>query len=108
MMSKSHDDCIGKLGRNPYDFPPPHKEIYISKHKFSPAIDHRVRNIRVPVRSPIVKPCVGPLVVGSVTTSESELSIVFCFLTRGGQEDSKFSCPRRAPAAIQALRLQLR
>ena len=61
---------------------PPPARVANSEHTyymllhFSFAIDHRVRNIRVPVRSPIVKPCVGPLVVGSVTTSESELSIV--------------------------------
>jgi hypothetical protein len=39
--------------------------------------DHTYRKIRDPVRSPIVKPVRGGLVVGSVTTSESPLLYVF-------------------------------
>jgi hypothetical protein len=43
--------------------------------------DHRVRNTGLPVRSAILKPHAGVLVVGSVTTSESALLYVFDFLT---------------------------
>jgi hypothetical protein len=41
--------------------------------------DHRVRNTGLPVRSAILKPHAGMLVVGSVTTSESVLLYVFEF-----------------------------
>jgi hypothetical protein len=44
--------------------------------------DHSSQKIRDPVRSPLVKPRSGRLVVGSVTTSEYRLLYVysFCFL----------------------------
>jgi hypothetical protein len=42
----------------------------------SSTYDHTHRRIRDPVRSPIVKPVRGGLVVGSVTTSESPLLYV--------------------------------
>ena len=38
---------------------------------------HRYRKARDPVRSPLVKPVIGGLVVGSVTTSEYPLLYVF-------------------------------
>ena len=43
-------------------------------------IDHRAWNTGLPVRSAILKPCAGRLVVGWVTTSEYLLLIVFVFL----------------------------
>ena len=43
------------------------------------AIDHRRQKIEVPVRSPVLKPPADWLVVGWVTTSESQLLIVFVF-----------------------------
>ena len=44
------------------------------------AIDHRTWNTGLPVRSAVLKPCAGRLVVGWVTTSESLLLIVLHFL----------------------------
>ncbi|KAJ9480640.1 hypothetical protein VN97_g12904 [Penicillium thymicola] len=41
--------------------------------------DHRVWKIGLPVRSAVLKPHAGELVVGWVTTSESSLLYVFCF-----------------------------
>jgi Di-sulfide bridge nucleocytoplasmic transport domain len=41
------------------------------------AIDHRTWNTGLPVRSDVLKPCAGQLVVGWVTTSEYWLLIVF-------------------------------
>jgi hypothetical protein len=41
------------------------------------AIDHRTWNTGLPVRSAVLKPCAGRLVVGWVTTSEYLLLIVF-------------------------------
>jgi hypothetical protein len=41
------------------------------------AIDHRTWKTGLPVRSIILKPCAGRLVVGWVTTSEYLLLIVF-------------------------------
>jgi hypothetical protein len=50
--------------------------IYVVKaHSF--AIDHRTWKTGLPVRSVILKPCAGRLVVGWVTTSEYLLMIVF-------------------------------
>ena len=46
----------------------------------SSAIDHRVWRTEVPVRSPKHKPSADELVVGSVTTSESSLLIVFALI----------------------------
>ncbi|KAH6862996.1 hypothetical protein B0T12DRAFT_344246, partial [Alternaria alternata] len=43
--------------------------------------DHRTLKIRLPVRSAIYKQCTGGLVVRWVTTSESPLLYVFCFLS---------------------------
>jgi hypothetical protein len=43
------------------------------------AIDHRTWNTGLPVRSAVLKPCAGRLVVGWVTTSEYLLLIVFAF-----------------------------
>ena len=42
--------------------------------------DHRVWKIGLPVRSAVLKPHAGELVVGWVTTSESSLLYVFIFL----------------------------
>ena len=63
-------------------------DLYCSLvHSFS-TYGHRHRRTRDPVRSPLVKPVIGGLVVGSVTTSEYPLlyvffvdcdSILFCF-----------------------------
>ena len=52
--------------------------FYTSTHSASNSTtyDHRVRNIGHPVRSAIHKPCIGGLVVGSVTTSEYPLLYV--------------------------------
>jgi hypothetical protein len=44
------------------------------------AIDHRTWKTGLPVRSAVLKPCAGRLVVGWVTTSEYLLLIVFVFL----------------------------
>jgi hypothetical protein len=44
------------------------------------AIDHRTWKTELPVRSVVLKPCAGRLVVGWVTTSESLLLIVLHFL----------------------------
>jgi hypothetical protein len=41
------------------------------------AIDHRTWKTALPVRSAVLKPCAGRLVVGWVTTSEYLLLIVF-------------------------------
>jgi hypothetical protein len=45
--------------------------------KKSSAIDHRTWKTGLPVRSAVLKPCAGRLVVGWVTTSEYLLLIVF-------------------------------
>jgi hypothetical protein len=50
--------------------------IYIDNTPPS-AIDHRTWKTGLPVRSVILKPCAGRLVVGWVTTSEYLLLIVF-------------------------------
>jgi hypothetical protein len=42
--------------------------------------DHRVWKTGLPVRSAVLKPHAGELVVGWVTTSESSLLYVFLFL----------------------------
>jgi hypothetical protein len=42
--------------------------------------DHRVWKTGLPVRSAVLKPHAGELVVGWVTTSESSLLYVFCFV----------------------------
>jgi hypothetical protein len=44
------------------------------------AIDHRAWKTELPVRSVVLKPCAGRLVVGWVTTSEYLRLIVFDFL----------------------------
>ncbi len=44
------------------------------------AIDHRTWKTGLPVRSAVLKPCAGRLVVGWVTTSEYPLLIVLFFL----------------------------
>ena len=46
---------------------------------FTFAIDHRTWKTGLPVRSAVLKPCAGRLVVGWVTTSEYLLLIVFAF-----------------------------
>ena len=51
--------------------------MYYLAEIYSSAIDHRIWKTEVPVRSPILKPYADTLVVGSVTTSESVLLIVF-------------------------------
>jgi hypothetical protein len=53
--------------------------IFIASATFSSAIDHRTMKARLPVRSAILNHCVGRLVVGWVTTSESLLLIVLHF-----------------------------
>src|ERR1700734_4254949 len=53
---------------------------YIRKFlTFSFAIDQRTCNAGLPVRSAVLKPCAGRLVVGWVTTSEYLLLIVLLF-----------------------------
>ena len=47
------------------------------------AIDHRIWKTGLPVRSAVLKPYAGRLVVGWVTTSESLLLIVFDFCVLG-------------------------
>ena len=54
--------------------------LYWKIQHYSYAIDHRRRKIEVPVRSPVLKPPADWLVVGWVTTSESQLLIVFVFV----------------------------
>ena len=56
------------------------KEVNNIFSKTSSTYDHRVRNTGLPVRSAILKPHAGMLVVGSVTTSESVLLYVLDFL----------------------------
>ncbi|KAJ5496422.1 L-lysine 2-3-aminomutase, partial [Penicillium fimorum] len=46
----------------------------------SSTYDHRVWKTGLPVRSAVLKPHAGELVVGWVTTSESSLLYVFCFI----------------------------
>jgi hypothetical protein len=53
--------------------------IYTKHSLLSFAIDHRVWNTGLPVRSAVLKPYAGRLVVGWVTTSESLLLIVLPF-----------------------------
>jgi hypothetical protein len=50
--------------------------------KVSFAIDHRTWKTGLPVRSAVLKPCAGRLVVGWVTTSEYLLLIVLPFWTK--------------------------
>jgi hypothetical protein len=45
----------------------------------SSTYNHRVWKTGLPVRSAVLKPHAGELVVGWVTTSESSLLYVFCF-----------------------------
>ena len=52
--------------------------MYASK-PFTSAIDHRTWKTGLPVRSAVLKPCAGRLVVGWVTTSEYLLLIVLLF-----------------------------
>ena len=51
-----------------------------SDQTMSSTIDHRTWRAGLPVRSAVLKPCAGWLVVGWVTTSEYRLLIVFFFL----------------------------
>jgi len=53
--------------------------LYIIRLQLIFAIDHRVWKIGLPVRSAVLKPYAGRLVVGWVTTSESLLLIVLLF-----------------------------
>lgn len=55
------------------------KGTYIDHRDNSSAIDHRMKKTEVPVRSPVHKLYTDWLVVGWVTTSESQLLIVFAF-----------------------------
>ena len=57
-------------------------DIYIiySNYRAPDTYDHRLRKTGHPVRSAILKPQIGRLVVGWVTTSESLLLYVFAFL----------------------------
>ncbi|KAJ5550458.1 hypothetical protein N7461_005156 [Penicillium sp. DV-2018c] len=50
---------------------------------YSSTYDHRVWKTGLPVRSAVLKPHAGELVVGWVTTSESSLLYVFVFLVLG-------------------------
>src|SRR5271155_159381 len=52
---------------------------YLPAKALSFAIDHRTWKTGLPVRSAVLKPCAGRLVVGWVTTSEYLLLIVFAF-----------------------------
>ena len=58
------------------------KYLYAT-NRMSSAINHRTWKTGLPVRSAVLKPCAGRLVVGWVTTSEYLLLIVFAFL--GGE-----------------------
>ncbi|RAL06919.1 hypothetical protein BO97DRAFT_357695 [Aspergillus homomorphus CBS 101889] len=53
----------------------------ISSTLTSSTYDHRVWKTGLPVRSAVLKPHAGRLVVGWVTTSESLLLYVFVFMT---------------------------
>ena len=55
--------------------------IYFKHSHFYPTIDHRIRKTGLPVRSAVLKPDAGTLVVASVTSSESVLLIVFAFFS---------------------------
>ncbi|KAJ5782235.1 hypothetical protein N7457_004009, partial [Penicillium paradoxum] len=63
--------------------------------------DHRVWKTGLPVRSAVLKPHAGELVVGWVTTSESSLLYVFAFaflsysLLRKGRDVKNQSCKRQ-------------
>ncbi|PWY87790.1 hypothetical protein BO70DRAFT_421819, partial [Aspergillus heteromorphus CBS 117.55] len=59
--------------------------------------DHRVWRTGLPVRSAVLKPHAGRLVVGWVTTSESLLFVCFCFFffvfwEGGGGSGEKVTC----------------
>src|SRR5271155_3678815 len=54
--------------------------IYLTMRLSSFANDHRTWKTGLPVRSAVLKPCAGRLVVGWVTTSESLLLFVLHFL----------------------------
>ena len=53
----------------------------VLRHTQTDTYDHRVWKTGLPVRSAVLKPHAGELVVGWVTTSESSLLYVFCFDT---------------------------
>jgi hypothetical protein len=59
------------------------ESIFIQHRHTSSAIDHRTWKTGLPVRSVVLKPCAGRLVVGWVTTSEYLLSIVLLFAVDG-------------------------
>src|SRR5271163_674853 len=85
-------------------------------------IDHRTWKTGLPVRSAVLKPCAGRLVVGWVTTSEYLLLIVLhfrradlygvsiaamCFLTQSGAAwDSTISCSRQTFALKRRVDVQ--
>ena len=57
---------------------------YFKKQNCLNAIGHRFQKTGVPVRSRILKLKIARLVVGSETTSESRVLIVFVLFARGG------------------------
>src|SRR5437762_5024250 len=57
------------------------KYLYAT-NRMSSAINHRTWKTELPVRSVVLKPCAGRLVVGWVTTSEYLLLIVLHFCGR--------------------------
>jgi hypothetical protein len=54
-------------------------DIIVCYTVFMSTYDHRVWKTGLPVRSAVLKPHAGELVVGWVTTSESSLLYVFVF-----------------------------
>src|ERR1700739_2448008 len=83
-MRKEH--FISNSNRNPYIG----LSLYIFvKKSDNQTCDHRVWKTGLPVRSAVLKPHAGRLVVGWVTTSESRLSYVkyFCFLSSDWTSD---------------------
>jgi hypothetical protein len=72
-----HMDFITHI--SPYDFVTKQR-IYRNLFNAKPfTYDHRVWRTGLPVRSAVLKPHAGELVVGWVTTSESSLLYVFNF-----------------------------
>ena len=62
------------------------------KVPYTLAIDHRIQNTGLPVRSAVLKLYAGWLVVGWVTTSESQLLIVFVNVTYVSTRVMRYAC----------------
>ena len=77
----SHVTCLAEISEEIYTFSLFSFMIYSIQPQTIFAIDHRMWRTGLPVRSAVLKPHAGWLVVGWVTTSESQLLIVFYILS---------------------------